>query len=290
MTVPSSKVARQSPWPRSGPLVNVVSRPSETNSIWITADAIRRRVRERPDRAHVRSAGQLPCRRRRRRRAPGSGSRVDAAPTTTASPSRSRARSYRCVACSMTCPPPSSARPHQAGAGVESSQRATTSWGGAAASRSRSSGRMSSPRRWYPTATTRRARAISSARPIGPEPSAAASGFSVRNGKRRATSRSSDRDGLMWRHGYEDRLGVRSIDHRLEVVVRRPAPAFGDVRGRLARLRDDADELGPAETLEGFEMVPGAPAAADQAEPQRHLSPAPKIPASRNGAVSSSWS
>ena len=46
-------------------------------------------------------------------------SRVEAAPTTVASPRTAGARSYRWVACSMTWPPPSSVRPHHAGAGVE---------------------------------------------------------------------------------------------------------------------------------------------------------------------------
>ena len=131
MAVPSSNSACQSPWPRSGRLVRVVMKPVRHE---LDLDHRRRepaRVGERPDRPARRSAGPPRCcRRRPPRPRDADGRRVDAAPTTVASPTRYRARSYRWVACSMTWPPPWSARPHQAGPGVASSQRATTSCGG----------------------------------------------------------------------------------------------------------------------------------------------------------------
>ena len=91
----------------------------------------------------------------------------------------------------------------------------------------------------------------------------------------------------MWRHGHVDDLGCGLVEHPVDRVEARPAPSGGHRVGRLATTGHDADESGATEPLERLEVQAADPAAADQPEPEGHPS-VPKMPASRNGTVSSS--
>ena len=239
MAVPSSKRACQSPWPRSGRLVKRREQPVRDELDLDDRRGEPARVGERPDRPAVEAQDRrgavgdvAPSAAR-----PG-GRVVDAAPTTVASPTSSRARSYRWVACSMTWPPPSSARPHQAGPGVESSQRATTSCGGAPSSQSRGP-RPGCRAPGGGSRRRRRARPARSPPPAGPDrrASAAASGFSVRNGMPACDQPLADRHRPVRRHGDVDDVGLRLGEHRVDVVVARAAPAGGDRVGRSRVVR-----------------------------------------------------
>ena len=98
-----------------------------------------------------------------------------------------------------------------------------------------------------------------------------------------------DRHGPVRWHRHVHDVGSRPVEHRVDVVEVLTAPPGGHRPGGLGRPRHHPDELRPAEPLGGFQVQAADPAATDQAQPQRHPSP-PKIRASRNGAVSSSWS
>ena len=89
------------------------------------------------------------------------------------------------------------------------------------------------------------------------------------------------------RHRHVDDVGGGLVEHLVDRVEARPAPACGHRVGRLATTGHDADETGATDPLERLEVQAADPAAADQPEPEGHPS-VPKMPASRNGAVSSS--
>ena len=91
----------------------------------------------------------------------------------------------------------------------------------------------------------------------------------------------------MWRHRHVDDLGCGLVEHAVDLVEARPAPSRDDRVARLAMPGHDADQPGATEPTERLEVLAADPAAADQPQPEGHPS-VPKMPASRNGAVSSS--
>ena len=83
-----------------------------------------------------------------------------------------------------------------------------------------------------------------------------------------------DRHRPIRRHRHVDDIRLRLGQHRVDVVVARPAPAGRHGIPGLGRPRDDADQLGPAEPLERLEVLAADPATADEAEPDgSHVSP-----------------
>ncbi len=92
------------------------------------------------------------------------------------------------------------------------------------------------------------------------------------------------------RNAHVDDVGPGRLHHSVEVIEGRAAPRAGQGRRRPASVREVTPTSSrPPEPLERLEVQPGDPARPHQAEPDGQSSP-PKILASSNGAVSSSWS